>query len=127
MKAAAGAIITVVLYLSLEKQAKDIALIVSIIACVMVAAVSLEYLQPIISLFTKLQSLGKFDFESVAILLRCVGIGISSEIISLICSDSGNAALGKTLQFSAGIIILWVSLPLLTKLIELIEGILLLK
>lgn len=127
MKAAVGAIIAVVLYISLEKQARDIALVISVIACAMVATVSFEYLQPIISFFTKVQSLGEFDFESVSILLQCAGIGIFTEIASLICSDSGNAALGRTLQLSASIIILWISLPLLTKLIELIEGILLLK
>lgn len=125
LKAAAGVIITLVLYLSLEKQAKDIAVIIGIIACVLVATIALHYMQPIISFFVKLESLGNFDAENMAILLRCLGIGILTEIISLICADSGNSALGKTLQLAASAIILWLTLPLLTKLIDLVEEVLL--
>lgn len=125
MKVAAGVIVTLVLYLSLEKQAKDIAVIVGIVACIMVATIALNYLNPVVSFFGRLQSLGKFDAESMAILLRCLGIGILAEIIALICADSGNSALGKTLQLSTAAIILWLTLPLLTKLVDLIEEILL--
>jgi len=125
VKAAAGVLIALVLYLSLEKQSKDIAVIVGIVACVMVASISLYYIEPLISFFSKLQSMSGFDPESMEILLRCLGIGILTEIITFICADAGNAALGKTLQLAAGVVILWLSLPLLTKLIELVEEILL--
>ena len=95
MKAAAGVLITLVLYLSLEKQSKDIAVIVGIVACVMVASIGLHYLAPLLSFFEKLQSMSGFDPESMAILLRCLGIGVLTEIITVICSDAGNAAFCK--------------------------------
>ena len=57
-------------------------------------------------------------------LLKIVGICFTAEIASLICEDSGNAALGKALQSLAGAVILYLSLPMLTKLLDLVEGIL---
>jgi len=125
LKSAAGVMITLMLYLTVAKQSKDLAVLTGVAGCIMIAVIAVEYLQPIISFFGRLQSLGKFDSEYIEILLRCVGIGILTEIISLICADAGNAALGKALQITAGITILWISLPLFTKLIGLVEELLL--
>ena len=125
LKTAASAIVTLVLYLTVSKHSKDLSTIIIAISCIMIAVTALHYLQPVISFFTQLRSIGKFDKETITILLRCVGIGILAEIVSLICVDSGNSALGKTLQLSGSIVILWLSLPLFTKLLELVEEILL--
>ena len=126
LKTAAGALVALVLYLTVAKQSKDIATIIGILSCVLIATAAMHYLQPIISFFSRLRSIGKFDPECMLILVRCVGIGLLAEIISLICTDAGNAAMGKTLQLMAGTVILWHSLPLFTKLIELVEEVLLL-
>ena len=126
IKVTACVLVTLVLYLAVERQSKEIALIAVMVAGVMVATMAMSYMQSIISFFTRLQSMGNFVPEYLSILLRCVCIGILAEIVSLICIDAGNAALGKMLQFAAGIIILWLSLPLFVKLIELVEEILLL-
>ena len=125
LKTAAGAIVTIVLYLTISKHSKDISIIIVTITCVMIAATAMHYLQPVISFFSQLKSMGKFDAESMNILLRCVGIGILAEIVSLICTDAGNSALGKTLQLTGGVVVLWLSLPLFTKLLELVEEMLL--
>ena len=42
----------------------------------------------------------------------------------MICEDSGNGALGKALQFLASAVILYLSLPLLSKLLDIVEGML---
>ena len=46
------------------------------------------------------------------------------DVAGLICADAGNAAMGKGLQFMAVAVILWLSLPMMNALLELIEGIL---
>ena len=124
MKAACGILITVVLYLVISKQNKDIALLLIVAACCMVSIAAIKYLQPVISFFEKLQAIGQLDPTFVGIIVRSVGIGLITEITGHICTDAGNAALGKTLQMLASAVILWMSLPLFTKVIELIEEIL---
>lgn len=125
LKLAAGVLIALVLYITVLKQSQHIATIIGIVACVMVAAAAMNYLEPVIEFFRQLQSIANIDTEIISILLRCAGIGILTEIISFICADGGNAALGKTLQMAGSIIVLWISLPLFAKLLGLVEEMLL--
>lgn len=124
LKAAAAALLTVVLCLVVAKRDKDISLLLTVAGCCMLASVAMTCLDPVISFFRQLQVLGNMDSEILGILLRSVGIGLLAEIAGLVCADVGNAALGKALQIAATAIILWISLPLLTSLLELVGEIL---
>lgn len=124
IKCAAGVLIAVVLILTLSKQGKDISLVLTIAVCCMVLCAAITCLQPVVDFLTRLQSIGQLDSETLTILLKAVGIGFVAEITGLICADSGNASLGKALQLLATATILWISIPLLNELIELIDDIL---
>ena len=124
LKATCGILITLVLCLVISKQSKDISVLLTVIVCCMVSIAAMQHLQPVITFFEKIQSIGQLDPTFVRIVIRSVGIGLLSEIAGHICLDAGNAALGKTLQILASAVILWMSLPLFTKVIELIEEIL---
>ena len=124
VKVAAAVLITIVLGLTLASRGKDISVLLTIAVCCMVTAAAVTYLSPVVDFFDRLQSIGQLDPEMLAILLKAVGIGLLSEITCLVCADAGNAALGKTLQIFAAAVILWISIPLLTGLIDLVEEIL---
>lgn len=117
-------LLTVILGLALGSQKKETGLLLTIAACCMVASITLSYLRPVIDFVRQLQDMGQLDNEMLSILLKAVGIGLIGELASLICSDAGNGALGKTLQLLTSSVILWLSLPLLTGLLELIQEIL---
>ena len=72
----------------------------------------------------KLQAVGNLNTEMLEILLKSVGIGLLSEIAVLVCCDMGNASMGKTLQILSMAVILWLSLPLFSSLLDLIGKIL---
>lgn len=124
IKAAAGVLIAVVLVLALSKQGKDISLLLTIAVCCMLVSAAITYLQPVTDFLGRLQSIGQLDSETLTILMKAVGIGLLAEITGLICTDAGNASLGKALQMLATAVILWMSIPLLNELIELIDKIL---
>ena len=124
LKAAAGILITVVLTLSLERQSKDMASLLSIAVCVMVVAAAAAYLRPVLDFFDKLDSVGKLDPAMMRILLKVVGVGILAEITAMICTDSGNSALGRSIRILGVGVILVLSLPLFESLLELIGNIL---
>lgn len=124
LKAAAGILITVVWSIILAKQGKDISILLVVAACCMVIAVAVSYLKPVVDLLGRLQTIGQIDSGTLSIVLKATGIGVVAEVTSLICTDSGNAALGKTLQFLASAVILWLSIPLLNDLLELLDNIL---
>ena len=81
-------------------------------------------LEPVVNFFEELRTVGQLDSSLLQIILRVVGIGILSEITGLICTDAGNASLGKALQILACAIILWMSVPLFMSLLDLVEEIL---
>jgi len=117
-------LITVVLCLTLAKQGRDISLLLSVFVCCAVIAVALTYLKPVIDFIRRLQTLGQLDGDMMEILLKAVGIGLLAEITGLMCADAGNASLGKGLQILASCVILWISIPMLESLLELIDNLL---
>ena len=124
LKATGAVLITVILYLTVSKQNKDISTLIAITGCCAIMLAALTYLSQVIEFIKKLKSMIGFDNELINILLKSVGIGIITEITTLICSDSGNASLGKTLQILASAVILCISLPIFNQLLELLQQIL---
>lgn len=124
LQVVAGAMVAVVLGLSLSKQGKDIGLLLSMAVCTMVIVVAVGFLEPVLTFMEKLRTMGNLDADVIDTILKAVGIGIIAEIADMICTDSGNGALGKAIQILAGAVILWLSLPIMTSLIELVEKIL---
>lgn len=124
MKATGLVLVGVILCLVLSGHGKQFSTLITVAICAMVAISTLNYLRPILEFFTRLQTSGSWNSEFLSILLKAVGIGILSEIVSLVCTDSGNASLGKALQFMTVAVILWLSLPLYEGLMEIVEQLL---
>lgn len=119
-----GVLIAVILGLTLNRQGKDITLLLSMAVCCMVFVVAVSYLQPVIDFVDSLRVLGDLDENMVGVMLKAVGIGLVAEIAELICADSGNTALGKAIQMLAGAVILWLSIPIMRSLLEFVQQIL---
>lgn len=117
-------LIALIFYLILQQQGKDISSVLTIVVCTIVLISAVEFLGPIVDFILTLQDLGNFDSQMLTIIFRCVCIGLLAEITSMICNDSGNSAMGKTLQLLAAVVVLWLSLPMFTEMVALIKEIL---
>ena len=117
-------ILCVILILALNGHSKDMALLLAMAASCMAALAAMQYLEPVIRFIRELEELGGLDADSVTALLKVVGIGILSEIAALVCRDAGNASLGKTVQLLGSTVILALTVPLFSALLELIQKIL---
>ena len=124
LQAAAGVIAALIMWIVLSRQGKEYALILSIGACCLVLLVVLRFLEPVVQLMEKLQQMGSLQPEWLSVMLKAVGIGLVVEMGSLICQDAGNAALSKTLQILGAVTVLWLSIPLVNRLMDLIGQIL---
>ena len=122
LKCVGGALVGVVLILALGR--KDLGLLLAMAVCVMIALSAVRYLEPVMDLLDKLQSIGGIDGDLVVIVLRAVGISLVTEIAGLICTDSGNASLAKIFQILGVSVVLWISLPIFEALLTLIQEIL---
>lgn len=124
MQAAAGIMAAVIMWIILSKQGKEYALLLSLGACCLVLVAMFRFLEPVLDLLKQLQSLGSLQPEWLSVMLKAVGIGLVVEMGALICSDAGNAALGKTLQILGAVAVLWLSIPLMNSLMDLLQQIL---
>lgn len=123
-QATAGVLLASILCLVLGKQGKDFSLLLTVSVCCMVLLLSIAYLEPVLTFLQRLKNLGNLDSEMFSILFKAVGIGILSDIATMICSDSGNASMGKALRILATAVILWLSIPVFDALLDLIQEIL---
>ena len=124
LKACGASLIAVILVLLVGKNSKDIALVLTVLVCCMVALTSMEYIRPVLDFLSEIENLGGLDHNMIRILLKVAGIGLITEISSLVCADSGSASLGKTVKLLGSSVMIWLSLPLYTMLIELLQRIL---
>lgn len=124
LKATAAILLSVILYLVLNGQNKELALLLTLAVCCTVIIAAARFVQPVISFLDDLQQIGQLDNTYLMVLLKVVGVGFVSEVAALVCTDAGNATLGKTLQLLSACVILWLSIPLMGSLIELIQDIL---
>ena len=117
-------LLAVILVLALKSNNKEIGTLLALGVCCMTALAALNYLQPVLSFLESLEHLGGLDHTMVATLLKVTGIGIITEISNLVCKDAGNESMGKSMQLLGTAVILYLSIPLFTALIELLQKIL---
>lgn len=117
-------LVGVILYQLVSKRDKDIAILLSICVCIIATVTAAYFLEPIIDFIRQLQAAAELDDALLAVILKIVGIGILAEISENICQDSGNSAMAKTVQLLATCVILWLSLPLFSGLLSLLQKIL---
>lgn len=123
LKACAAVLLAVFLTLAVGNN-NGMGILISIAVCSMVCLIAMEYLKPVVNFVETLADTGQLDNSLLKVLLKVTGIGMISEIASLVCSDSGNASMGKSIQLLGTIVILWLSIPLLTAFMELLQSIL---
>ncbi len=120
-KICAGVLIVCVISLVIDKKEKDLSLVLTICTCCCVCLFIASFLDPVMEFIHALQDIALVDTQSMGVVMKVVGVGIVAEVSSLICQDAGRSALGKVVQIGATVLILWVSLPLFSNLIELVS------
>ena len=124
LKSIGIAIVGVLLCLILSKNAKDYGIVIVLLLCCALCGAALGFMEPILELIGDLAHIIDNSSSWIKILMKTVGLSLIGEIASLICVDAGHAAVGKALQLLTTVAILWVSLPLIQHLMDLIGSIL---
>ena len=117
-------IVCILLSTTVNNRSKEIGTVLSMAGCVLILLLAGSYLVPVMDFLEHLKQLGNLNGDLVRILVKVVGISLITDITGLICGDSGNASLGKVVQISAAIVVIWLSLPVYSLLLDLISNIL---
>ena len=124
LKVTAGILLSLVFILVIAKSGKDYSVAIVIVTCCLIASAAFSFLEPVLDFTKELRVISNLDNEMFLVVLKAIGITLLTEITANICADSGNAAFGKLLQIFSGIVILWLSLPMFSSLLDLVKDIL---
>ena len=122
IKIAGVVLVVLILGLFIKNLRPELSVVLVIAAsCIAIIFASNRFVAPVVAFVKELCVSGGLNMDLVMILIKSAGIGIISEIVILICTDAGFAALGKILKFTSVFVIIWISLPLMNELISLIN------
>lgn len=120
-KATALALIAAIICTSLNQNH---ALLVALAATVMIAIACAAYLQPVLDFFHRLEEAGQLQSGLVQNLLKALGVSFTAEIAAMVCADAGRQSVGKMMQLAGAAAILYLSIPVCTSLLELVQDLL---
>ena len=116
--------ITALIIIIILKQYKpEFAVYISIIAGIIILLMSMSKLSAIVTVLSNLGSKVGAGSQFLKILLKVTGIAILTEFAVSICKDSGETAIASKIDLGGKIIIVSISIPIITALLELIISI----
>ena len=124
LKSAAGILTALILWLVVNKYNKEISVMLTLAVSAMVVIAAMTVFHPVIDFLHQVKEIGEIDSTYFSILLKVVGIGMISEICSIIFKDAGNETLAKALQLMTSFLVLWLAIPVFEKLISLLDAVL---
>jgi len=122
-KAAAVIVLTVILEAAVGKSEKDIAAVLSVTACCIVMTVAMQYLSEVITFLRELAGWFGGSESLMERMLKMSAVALVTELTSLISADAGNSSLGKAANILGNATILYLSVPLMDSLLQIIQEI----
>lgn len=105
----------------LRKSSKELAIVLTLAACAVIGIILLQLAEPLLSFLKKLRHISGLDEALMQPLLKTIGIGLLTQISANVCTDAGEGAIAKLIEVCGGIIALYVSIPLLEAVLEMME------
>ena len=118
-------ILCVVIIVAINKENKTIGLCASIVLGIIVIIYVYPYLLQIITFINNfISKIGTENKDWIAIVLKVSAMALLGEWIITICKDAGENSLSLKVEVAIKVLIVAISIPILTKLIELLLSLL---
>ncbi len=117
-------LIALVIIVLLKQYKPDFVIYVSLIAGAIILFMVLDKLTGIVELLANLSNKAGINNQFLGILLKITGIAFLTEFAVSICNDSGETAIANKIDLGGKIIIIAISIPIISALLELIIKIL---
>lgn len=117
-------IVALIIIVILKQYKPEFTIYVSIIAGVIILFLVLDKLYGIINLLSSIASKAGTGSQFIGILLKITGISILTEFGVSVCKDAGENAIANKIDFGGKVIIISISIPIITALLELLTNIL---
>ena len=118
------ALIALIIIIMLKQYRPEYAIFISILTGILILLLVMDRLTGIINLIESIQSKFSINTQFIALLIKITGIAFLSEFAVSICKDSGEAAIASKIELGSKIIIISMSIPIISSLLEIILKIL---
>ncbi len=112
------AFLAVIIILILKQYRPEFAMYVSILAGALIILMSIGKLEGIINLLTTISTSTKVNGQFLGILLKITGIAFLTEFAVSVCKDSGETAIASKVDLGGKIIMIAISVPIISSLLE---------
>ncbi len=118
------ALIALVIIIMLKQYRPEYAIFISILTGILILFLVMDRLTGIINLIESIQDKFSINTQFIALLIKITGIAFLSEFAVSVCKDSGEAAIASKIEIGSKIIIISMSIPIISSLLEIILKIL---
>lgn len=118
------ALIALIIIIMLKQYRPEYAIFISILTGILILFLVMDRLTGIINLIESIQNKFSINTQFIALLIKITGIAFLSEFAVSICKDSGEAAIASKIELGSKIIIVSMSIPIISSLLEIILKIL---
>ena len=117
-------LIGLIIIIIMKQYKPDFVIYVSLIVGTIILFMIMDKLNGIIDILKSLSNHASINSEFLVILLKITGIAFLTEFAVSICNDSGETAIANKIDLGGKIIIIAISIPIISALLELIIKIL---
>lgn len=117
-------LLALIIIVILKQYKPEYAIYVSMAAGVLILVFAIQKLTGIINLLQSLANKTYINQNFLGILLKITGIAFITEFAVSICSDAGEKAIASKIEIGSKVIIISMSIPIITSLLELVIEIL---
>lgn len=117
-------LVALIIIILLKQYKPEFAIYISLLAGVLILLLVMDQLTEIISLLQSLASKASINSTFLALLLKITGIAFLAEFAVNVCKDAGEGAIASKIEIGSKIIIIAMSIPIISSLLEIILKIL---
>ena len=111
-------LIAVVIILILKQYKPEFAIYVSLIAGIAILFISLTQLSGVLDLLKNISSKANINSQYLSLLLKITGIAFLTEFAVSVSNDCGETAIARKMDVGGKVIIISISIPIITALLE---------
>ncbi len=120
IKIIAVGFIALIAIIIIKQYKPEFAIYISIVAGIIIIYMIVDKIEGIIKLLQTISNKSGINSEFLRLLLKITGIAILTEFGVTICKDSGEGAIANKIEIGSKVIIISMSIPIISSLLEVI-------
>lgn len=124
IKIIAIGMMAVIIIIIMKQYRPEFAIYISVIAGALILIIALQKLGEIVTLIKSIADKVGISGKFLSIILKITGIAILTEFAVSICKDSGESAIANKIEMGSKVVIISMSIPIISSLLELMINIL---